>query len=79
MQVIGFMIVIVGAVLFFGGTISMNRNEKKYSKRYGHQYDDETSREEFFELINQGVRLIRWAGIFLVLTGGALIIIDYVY
>lgn len=76
MGLIGFIIVILGAILFFGGTISMNRNENKYQKKHGDQFDD-ASKEEFVQLMNQGMRLVRWAGIFLALSGGAVVMIDY--
>lgn len=74
MVTMGFMVLIVGALLFFGAKIAFIRTEKQMI-RNGTYEEGESSEEEFLSLVGKGVLLVRLTGIVLVLVGGILIMI----
>ena len=71
MKIIGIILLVVGAILFYGGKIIYNRKKKKaFDYNPGHSKDN----EEFLALVNNGVIVVRIIGALLVVAGAIFIL-----
>lgn len=70
MDIIGLIIMFVGAILFFGAKVIYLKNQKKVNNELNSKTDD----SEFLALVNNGAVVVRTIGAIMVITGGVFII-----
>lgn len=72
MKIIGIILLVVGAIIFYGTKIMYKRNKKKLD------YDpNKNDNEEFLALLNNGAIVTKIIGALLVVAGVIIILIFY--